>query len=271
MLTARFSQAGRRAWYESGDRREPTHAMIRLMIFDLDGTLLQTERLKALSYARAAVLLSEDTVSEDKVIDAYSEVMGHSRREVATTLLRRFHLEKPARTRMQEFGVTTPWQAFVHLRLTIYDQMIANPEIIRANQWPHNVALLEQARAGGCKTALATMSRCETVQRILEVLDWTDKFDFVAAHDDIEHGKPDPEIYRLVSQELDVPPSECLVIEDSVSGVTAALAAGMRVIAVTTQFTRRALHEAGLLEERWIVDDPGRVVDVASEVMGHAT
>ena len=244
--------------------------MIRLMIFDLDGTLLQTERLKAVSYARAAVLLSPDTITEDEVLEAYKQVLGRPRREVATTLLQRFNLEEPARRRMEEFGVTTPWQAFVQLRLTIYEHMIANPEVIRANQWPHNVALLEQARAGGCKTALATMSRCETVQRILEVLGWTDKFDFVAAHDDIEHGKPAPEIYELVSQELDIPPSECLVIEDSVSGVKAALAAGMQVIAVATPFTRRSLHEAALLEERWIVDDPNRVVDVASEVVGHS-
>jgi beta-phosphoglucomutase len=243
--------------------------MIRLMIFDLDGTLLQTERLKAVSYARTAVLLSPDTITEDEVIEAYKEVLGRPRREVATTLLQRFNLEEPARRQMEEFGVKTPWQAFVQLRLTIYEHMIANPEVIRANQWPHNVALLERARAGGCKTALATMSRCETVQRILEVLDWTDKFDFVAARDDIEHGKPDPEIYALVSRELDVPPPECLVIEDSVSGVKAALAAGMRVVAVATPFTRRSLHEAGLLEKRWIVDDSNRLVDVVGEVVGH--
>jgi beta-phosphoglucomutase len=243
--------------------------MIRLMIFDLDGTLLQTERLKAVSYARAAVLLSPETVTEDAVIEAYTQVLGRPRREVATALLRRFNLEEPARHRMEEFGVRTPWQAYVQLRLTIYEHMIANPEVIRASQWPHSVALLEWARAGGCQTALATMSRCDTVQRILEVLDWTDKFDFVAAHDDIERGKPAPEIYELVSQELEVPPSECLVIEDSVSGVKAALAAGMRVIAVATPFTRQLLHAADLLEERWIVDDPRRLVDVAIEVVGH--
>ena len=58
--------------------------MIRLVIFDLDGTLVQTERLKAMSYARAAVELCPYQVSEEEVIEAYKDVVGLRRREVAT-------------------------------------------------------------------------------------------------------------------------------------------------------------------------------------------
>ena len=71
----------------------------------------------------------------------------------------------------------------------------------------------------------------------------TEAFDFVATRDDVEHGKPAPEIYQLVARELDTPPSESLVIEDSPSGVKAALAAGMWCIAVTTLLTRREIHK----------------------------
>ena len=67
--------------------------MIRAMIFDLDGTLVQTERLKALSYARAVVELCPHETSEEAVVEAFKEVVGLPRREVAVALMERFGLE----------------------------------------------------------------------------------------------------------------------------------------------------------------------------------
>jgi HAD superfamily hydrolase (TIGR01509 family) len=243
--------------------------MIRAMIFDLDGTLVQTERLKALSYARAARELCPRDLKEAEVLEAYKEVVGLSRREVATALVKRSGLEKTARDRMSEFGVSAPWQAFVQVRLRIYEEMLADPEVLRSNQWLHNVALLEEARHTRCKVGLATMSYCHQVHRVLEILDLTDAFDFVASRDDVEHGKPDPEIYLLVARELGVPPEECLVIEDSPTGVKAALAAGMNVVAVATPFTRKRLHEQALIPSGHIVDDSNTLPDVVAHVIAH--
>ena len=230
--------------------------MILAMVFDLDGTLVQTERIKAVSYARAAVELCPRDITEQEVIEAFKEVVGLSRQEVASALVRRFDLEEAARSQMHKFGVTTPWQAFVQLRLRYYEDMLADPDILVQNQWPHSVALLEKARRNGCKTALATMSRCTQTRRVLDELDLADAFDFVATRDDVERGKPDPEIYQLVARELGHPPDQCLVIEDSPSGVRAALEAGMWCIAVATPFTQQRLHKEGVLDERWIVNDP---------------
>ena len=241
--------------------------MIRAMIFDLDGTLVQTERLKALSYARAAVELCPYTLSEAEAVEAFKDVVGLPRREVAQALVERFDLEEKARSRMAEFGVSAPWQAFVQVRLRFYEEMLADPEVLRANQWPHNVALLDEARRTGCKTALATMSRCTQAQRILDVLGLSEAFDFVATRDDVERGKPDPEIYQLVGRELAQATAECLVIEDSPSGVKAALAAGMWCIAVTTPFTRQRIHAEGLLDEHWIVDDPTTLTGVVQRIV----
>jgi beta-phosphoglucomutase len=248
--------------------------VIKAMIFDLDGTLVQTERLKALSYARAAVDLrsfasDQDrlySLEESEVVEAFKEVVGLSRREVAQALLQRFDLGEPARARMADFGVGTPWQAYVQVRLRFYQAMLADPDVLRNNQWPHNMALLQQARQMGCQMALATMSRCQQAVRVLEILDLGNAFDFVATRDDVENGKPDPEIYQLVARELDVTPKECLVIEDSPSGVQAALAAGMHVIAVSTPFTRDRLHQTALLPAEFIVDDPNTFPDVVQRM-----
>jgi HAD superfamily hydrolase (TIGR01549 family) len=241
--------------------------MIRAMIFDLDGTLVQTEKLKALSYAKAVVELCPQDIQDAEVIEAFKEVVGLSRKEVAVGLVKRFDLEESAQRRMKEFGVNTPWQAFVQVRLRYYQELLADPDILRSNQWPHNLALLQEARRAKCKLGLATMSRCEQVQRVLKILDLQNIFDFVASRDDVERGKPDPEIYNLVASELALPVEECLVIEDSPSGVTAALAAGMWVIAVTTPFTREAFRKKRLLDKRWIVDDPDTLPQVVRDLI----
>jgi len=241
--------------------------MIRAMIFDLDGTLVQTEKLKALSYAKAVVDLCPEEIQEADVIEAFKEVVGLPRKEVAVRLIERFNLNETVRGRMNEFGVDTPWQAFVQVRLRYYEELLADPNVLRNNQWSHNMALLQEARNANCQIGLATMSHCAQVQRVLNILDLENAFDFVATRDDVENGKPDPEVYKLVAAELAVPVGECLVIEDSPSGVKAALAAGMWVIAVTTPFTREALHKNRLLDERWIVDDPSTLPRVLSHLV----
>lgn len=159
-----------------------------------------TERLKARSYAQAAVELCPQAVSETEVVEAFKDLVGLSRQEVATALM-------------------------------------------------------------------ATMSHCEQVQWLLRALNMVQSFDFVATRDDVDQGKPDPEIYQLVAQELDVTPAECLVVEDSVFGVKAALAAGMWCIAATTPFTRRGIHAEQVLDARWIVDDPDMLATIVRQMV----
>lgn len=239
--------------------------MYRAVIFDLDGTLVQTEKLKALSYAKAAHELSRGSVQEADVIDAFKRVVGRSRKEVSTYLLETFGLEDAASGHLLEFGVTRAWQAYARVRLRIYDEMLKDPDLLRNNQWPHNRDLLERARNRGCAMALATMSHREQTARVLDVLGLRRSFEFVATRDDVEHPKPHPEIYHLVAAELGEPERECLVIEDSPAGVRAARAAGTGVIAVTTPFTRQRFEDEDVLDQRWIVDDPTELPKILSE------
>lgn len=237
------------------------------MIFDLDGTLVQTEQLKALSYARAAAALCPTSLAEEDIMEAYKDVVGLSRQEVATALMRRFDLENAARVRMNEFSVSTPWQAFIQLRLQFYDDIVSKPEVLQSHQWPYTMALLGTARSSSCKVGLATMSRCSQVRRVLDALALSDAFDFIATRDDVNHGKPDPEIYLLVARTLESAPVDCLVIEDSPSGVKAAVEAGMNVVAVSTPFTRDGLHRQNLIPAPQIIDDPVELAGVVERIV----
>jgi beta-phosphoglucomutase-like phosphatase (HAD superfamily) len=241
--------------------------MIEAVIFDLDGTLVQSEELKAESYARAALELSPDHLTEEAVLERFKAVVGMPRDQLAAVLVERFHLEEKARARMAEFGVSTPVEAFLQIRLRYYDAMLNNHDLIAAHEIPHNVALLHKMRDEGYRIGLATMSYHDQVERILTVLDCHTLFDFVATVEDVKRGKPDPEIYLLVAQHLQTAPAHCLVIEDSPIGVEAGVAAGMRVIAVSTPLTHDGLHGLQSLDARWIVDDPKTLPDVVKQCM----
>jgi beta-phosphoglucomutase len=240
---------------------------IQAMIFDLDGTLVKTEDLKANSYARAIEDLCPRRFSEAEVIDAFKDLVGLARREVSIALLNRFDLQTPAAARMTEFGVSTPWEAFAQVRLQYYDRMLADTQLIRSNVWPHNLALLAFARQACRRVALATMAVYSQVDQILAALDLTGAFEYIAGREAVERPKPDPEIYLLVSDKLDTVAENCLVIEDSLVGVQAALAAGMRCIAVTTPMTHSAIHAGKILDRQWIVDDPTQLTGVVQHLL----
>jgi HAD superfamily hydrolase (TIGR01509 family) len=237
------------------------------MIFDLDGTLVKTEWLKSLSYAQAVQGLSQASVTVEAVQGAFAEVVGRSREEVSRALASRFGLEGSAGAQLGEFEAEQPWQVLAGLRLQIYDDMLADPQVLRANQWPHNVELLRAAARSGCSTALASMSTAEQVSRVLEAVGLRDQFDLVLSREDVESPKPDPEIYRLAAELLERPPGECLVIEDSPAGVQAAVGAGMHCVAVATPFTRAGLHAQTWLPLEWVVDDPATLPQVVERLI----
>jgi hypothetical protein len=88
-------------------------------------------------------------LNEGELIEAFKDLVGLSRQEVAVGLMRRFGLEDAARGRMVEFGVDTPWQAYVQIRLRIYETLLADPNLVLAHRYPHDIAILcEVGRRG---------------------------------------------------------------------------------------------------------------------------
>ncbi len=97
---------------------------------------------------------------------------------------------------------------------------------------------------------------------VLRALELEETLDVVLTREDVQRAKPDPEIYLLAAQKLDVPPEDCMALEDSPNGVRAAVDAGMNVIAVATPFTMAGIHASGVLEHAWVVHEPDDLPDV---------
>jgi beta-phosphoglucomutase len=130
---------------------------------------------------------------------------------------------------------------------------------------PGSLELARALRKRGLRTAVASSSR--TARRFLEAIVVEDPslgrpielFDFILEGDGVRAAKPDPEIYIAAARSLGLEPSECLAIEDAVSGVRAAKAAGMPVIAVTTTEERDALSESDGVFSSFAEIDPDRI------------
>jgi beta-phosphoglucomutase-like phosphatase (HAD superfamily) len=235
--------------------------MIRAIIFDLDGVLVQTEKIKALSYGIAAQRLLNLPQPDKRAIEAYREIVGAARKIATSHVMEKVGLEAKLRPLMAKYGVSEPWQVLSIIRVTIYNDMVADPQFVRDNKWPHSVKLLHFAKEASCKTALVTMSPRDEVAHIVHSLGLEQELDLMLTGEDVSRSKPDPEIYLLAAKRLGLPPGECLVLEDSVNGVKAALAAGMNVIAMATPFTTARLHTEKLVAEEWTVDDPATLAE----------
>lgn len=97
--------------------------------------------------------------------------------------------------------------------------------------------LLRDAKALGLGRAVASSSSCGWVDGWLRRQGIRELVDVVVARDDVAKVKPDPELFLLAAKRLGVPPEACVVFEDSPNGMRAALAAGMRCVAVPNALT----------------------------------
>lgn len=94
---------------------------------------------------------------------------------------------------------------------------------------------------------LATSSRQAKMKLVLEQSGLAPFFDICVTGEMVDKGKPNPDIFLLTAEKLGVSPVECIVVEDAIHGVSAALAAGMKCIAIVSTHTREEINHANLV------------------------
>ena len=227
--------------------------MIQALIFDLDGTLVQTEVLKATSYAKAAHILTNKTIAEQAVLKAFGDYIGQSREKalqgLTNTLISEFQRA------LNTYDMFSIQQQFIAKRLEIYGNILADGQLLSKHFCTDTLGLFHAAKNKQFKLVLATMSHLPEAKRITKMMGIYDQFDIILTKDNVTHGKPHPEIYNLAKTKLGLSEKECLVIEDSVNGIKAAQAAQLPVFAVTNTVTRKSVHGCQLLPSEFVVDD----------------
>ena len=207
---------------------------LRAIIFDLDGTLLNTEEL---------------------YWDVGSEILRR-RGHTATRELIDQMMGRPSRVALQ---IMIDWH---QLDASVAELQAETREIFeslldsRLDLMPGVLELLDAAEAAGLPCAIATSSSRTFLDDVLRRLGLFSRFTPTFTADDVTEGKPHPEIYLRTAEQLQLSPAQTLVLEDSANGCKAAVAAGAFTVAVpgehsrTHQFDGVAFVAEGLRDPR---------------------
>ena len=112
---------------------------------------------------------------------------------------------------------------------------------------PGVIELLRSLKEHRFKMALASSAPMENIQLLTQSLGISSYFQSIISDEDVTEGKPSPQVFQLAAQKLEAEPENCIVIEDAITGVTAAKRAGMHCLAVTTTHPGHSLMEADLV------------------------
>jgi beta-phosphoglucomutase family hydrolase len=197
--------------------------MVQAVIFDMDGVIVDSHPVHKKAWRRFL-----DSVGKEVNEDDLAFILDGRKKE---DILRHF------------LGELSPEEVE---RLGHEKEMIFREEA-RAELRPVQgvEVLLGDLSRAQIKLGIASSGSDSRVQFVLRKLRLLDYFSAIVAGDDVAAGKPDPAIFRLTSQKLKVQPEEVLVFEDSVSGVRAAKAAGMRCVGLAEPERAASLMQAG--------------------------
>jgi HAD superfamily hydrolase (TIGR01509 family) len=190
------------------------------VLFDVDGTLVDSNYLHTLAWSRA---LSD--AGEWAPMNAIHRLVGMGGDNLVPELLgHECHKAAEARSRR-------------------YRELIGD-----ARPFPGARALMSKAHERGLVTALATSSPADELDQLLEILDVSDVLDAKTTADDIEASKPNPEVFVTAMDMAGLDPGRTLAVGDSVWDVEAARGAGIGCVAVESGgFSQHELSEAGAL------------------------
>ncbi|HEY9769199.1 MAG TPA: HAD family hydrolase [Coleofasciculaceae cyanobacterium] len=198
------------------------------LIFDVDGTLANTERDgHRVAFNRA---FEEAKLDWHWSIEFYGELLTISGGKERLEYFLRQYLPE-----FQPKGNLTNFIAELHQLKTKHYLTLLRSGAIQLR--PGTKRLIEEARQAGINLAIATTSSLPNVIALLEKyldLDW---FEVIAAGDIVPAKKPAPDIYRYVIQKIKLPAQNILVLEDSDNGLEAATAAGLKTIVTVNNYT----------------------------------
>ena len=207
--------------------------MYRALLFDLDGTLAETDSLHLPTWVDA---LEPYGVEVDEAFYR-DKISGRSTAEIVRELL-------PDLTDEQGRSIGDAKEASFRERASELEPL------------PGLVDFVERGRKRGMRIALVTNAPEENVEAILLALKLRDFFDTVVLADEVEAVKPDPAPYIAALEKTGVPAEEALAFEDSISGISSSVAAGIPTVGIASSQEPQKLLVAGAFMTAQDFTDP---------------
>lgn len=188
--------------------------MVQAVIFDMDGVLIDSEPYWVEAEQQVFRQLG---VKLDPAIT--SQTSGMTTRAVTELWFQH--------SPWQGFSIEQAEQAVIdYVALAVLERGVIKTGVLE---------LLQQLQSWKIPVALATNSPASLMHTVLDKLQIRSYFQALCSIELVTEGKPKPEIYHLAARQLGVPSEHCLVFEDSITGLTAAKAAGMKVVALPAE------------------------------------
>ncbi|MBD3748211.1 MAG: beta-phosphoglucomutase [Sphingobacteriales bacterium] len=198
---------------------------IKACLFDLDGVIVDTAKYHFKAWKRLANELGIDFTEHEN-----EQLKGVSRMESLQLILSWGGLKKTEAEMLELAALKNSWY------VEMINEMKAD-EIL-----PGAVQFLKELRDAGVKIALGSASKNSTT--ILQKINLLDQFDAIIDGTKVSKSKPNPEVFLKGAEALGEDPEYCVVFEDAVAGVEAAIRAGMRVVGIGEH---RILYQADMV------------------------
>jgi HAD superfamily hydrolase (TIGR01509 family) len=191
--------------------------MIRAIVFDFDGLILDTEEPVYRSWLEVY-----QAHGEELPFERWVQIVGST----TTGFHPQHHLE-------ERLGRALPKEV-LERRIGRRTELVLAQKLL-----PGVVSHIDHAKAMGLKVGVASSSTVEWVRGHLARLGILEQFDCLRCRDDVAHAKPEPDLYVAVLDCLGVAASDAFAIEDSPNGVMAAKRAGLRCVAIPNSITAK--------------------------------
>ncbi|HKK64607.1 MAG TPA: HAD family phosphatase [Clostridia bacterium] len=198
-------------WKRKERNEDGFRVNIRAALFDMDGLLFDTENL-FLSCSRETKQELGYSIPHDLHVEAIGRTFQDAKRIF-----------------IEHLGEDFPMESFLQMN---HQRVYAHIERYGIPVKPGAISLLKELRRRGIKTLLVSSSGIWMIEKNLKAADMEGFFDLIVSGEEVEHGKPAPDIFLLAAERGQFAPEECLVLEDSNNGVKAGVAAGMRTVMV---------------------------------------
>ncbi|MFH1752485.1 MAG: HAD family phosphatase [archaeon] len=190
--------------------------MIKAVLFDLDGTMVEAEDLHSKAYETIIKEYGKKPVFDENGV---THVPGLKEKDTWIMLKEKLEINEDVKVLIEK-------------RNKVYLKLIQG---IKARQGL--IELLELLENKNLKLAVASSGVSKNIQTVLELLKVKHFFQVIVSGQFVEKSKPEPDIFLEAARKLEVKPEDCLVLEDAQVGVEAGFNAGMKVIAVPNKFT----------------------------------